>query len=659
MSGMAKPGVQGSPKTFDDAKLAQMIEPLKVRIERVLLNGKRTPIPVWENASGEVGGAGFTKAEIAQLEQHLLLMWSGGGLYEVTVTDSSEQPMKMVWYPYWDPNLHPVAVPPPERGAVSPEAVFTLPPQNPQPPLQGPYRMPPFPPSQFYPQQTAGYPMPPPPMVGSPHYANWRDEAERQEAKAEAKRLREENERRDRAATEERHKAELERERAANNERFSRLENMFAGLTNSIKEANATPKGPSPELLAMQAQMAELKEQARKAEERAESARREQEADRRENTLREQMRQQSEDAKRAYEATQRQIETMNQQFQTMIANLTTQMANAGNKHDPLLALMQEQARQNAETIREIAREGRTQMEQFKAFMMNPKDLLSMARESAEGVEKAIERTTRYTDNVVTMQQRVLENAMNMQPQGSGVIDVVREGVTSIKEFAERWVKGKSQEAITAAQAQADIMRSQAHAMEVQARMANPAAFTPPPGLAAPAPAPEPPQPQPPQAIPQPPIEPDRLWGRTDREWFGPLLDDVKQLRAGVQEFLEACEKIQSGLLKIERQEDIPGASPSDAAQGITLAAAMVQAKGVAVPAMTELLIPGHLAEFVVALLPDATNEYREGVVQLLKNPASLQEDEGGDDDDDEDEKAEEVKPPMKTKGARNGKAARA
>jgi hypothetical protein len=639
---MSAPGrpIHAGPKSFDQEKLAAMIEPLAVRVVR-MKNHQRMPIPLPDSNSGEPNGNGWTKQEIGELETLLVNHWSGGGLYEISVTDSSENPITMKWQPFWPPQEYPERVPPPLEGARSPDAPPSVP-FNPFTGARMPF-VPPTAPQPQYHQPIYGnpYPMPPPPPVGTANYGAWTAEAEKREKDAELRRLRDEADRREREAREEKHRAELERERAANNDRFSKLEQTLLGMMSAVKEAAATPKGPSPEALGMQAQIIELKEAARKAEERAEAARRDQEADRRENQLREQMRVSTEEARRAYETTQKQIGDMQRDFQTMIANLTTQLTTSSNKSDPLIQLMMENARQNADVMKEIARENRTAMERVQANVMNPRELLALARESQQGVEAAVERTTRLTASVLDMQNRVLETAINTQPQGNGVVDVVRDGMNNAKEFLERFVTSKSREAVAASQAQAEVARAQAHAVEVHARASNPQAFAPPPGLAGPAEPFTPPPPPSDQAATSQPARVERLWGRTDEEWFGPALEEVMGLRAGVTQFLLAVDQYERTGHAPADVKDIPGAHPADVARGVTMAVTVVQQRGLIVPAMVELLMGGHVPEFVTVLLPNASPKYRDDVVRELSGGAADANDVGSVDDGDDGDESED------------------
>lgn len=637
------------PKAFEESTLATMIEPLKVRVVRHK-NHQKMPIPLPPSNSGDENGEGWTKLEVRELEAFLVNQWSGGGLYSITVTDSSENPISMTWQPYWPPVEYPERPPPSLAEGRSPDApqpiqigsntgvprmAFINPPQQAQ---------------QFYPTISYGgqnaYPMPQPPPVGTPQYNAWSAEAKYQETQAENRKLREETKRREQEAREERHRAELERVRAANDERFSKLESTIMALVGGIKEGSAAPKGPTQAELDMQRQIAELKESNRRAEERAEAAQRVADADRRESQMRDLIRQQAEDARRSYEGTQQQISTLQREFQTMITNLTTQLSNSAKASDPLVEFLRASEHNHAEVLKEMARENNAAMQRFQSFMMNPVELMRLARESQDGIEKAIERTTRFTDNVVGMQQRVLENALSMQPQGNGVIEVVSKGLTDVKEFFERFVTSKSKEAIAGAQAQAEVARAQAHAVEVHARATNPQAFAQ-PGLSGPADVQQqqqftpPPPPATATAIPvtdqpdeQRPRRIERLWGRTDEEWFGQALPDVLNLRAGVAQFMLAVAEYERTGSAPEKFDEIPGTRPVHAARAIGLAVAVAQQQGLVIPAIIELLLPGMLPEFVTVLLPDAPQKYRDDVVlQATKLTQAEDEDE---DDDDED-----------------------
>lgn len=639
---MAGRPMQQHPRSFDDAKLSSMTEPLSIRIER-LKGSTRHPIPVptseEEEANGKPGGTMWSISDVKGLETWLVTQWAGGGLYEVTITDSGQPNAQvMKWQPYWNPAEYPEKTPPPlveatRQGQLAQASA----PQPVQPSPQQVRAMPAFPhglppgyqaptqqqqPQPFY-QQPYYAPMPPPPQVGSPQWSQWQAEAERRERDNEVKRLREEASQRERDAVAAKHAAELERERRSVDDRFSRLEGLIGNLASTLKDAaNSKSSSDSPELAALREQNRLLAEERRRAEERAE-------AERRDAALRDTMRQQAETA-------QRQIEAMQRQFEATLTQLS-----ANNKHDPIVALMQEQARQHSEAIKEISRQNQSGLERMQSYMMNPRDMIQLARESQQGVDAATDRVVNFFGRVVDTQQKVTENMLAMQPQGSGVVDVVRDGMGAIKEFAERYVGAKTTSERIQASASVEMARAQAAAIHSQAVASNPAAFVQaqPQGLAGvPVAAPA-------SGVPMVEVagkpSPERLWGRTDQQWFGSILDHVEELRRGVSQFLAACA---ADPVKVDKDGNIVGISPERAAEGILYAAGVAQQNQLAIPALIELLLPGKYPEFVSVLLPDANDVYRNDVIKNCLKLTGQDDGEDVDLDEDEDEEAEDDAP---------------
>src|SRR5262249_18018446 len=106
---MAGAPIKQPPKTFDDAKLQAMTEPLTVRVER-LKNNTRSPIPLPDNADGSPGSTGWSREEIQRIDAWVVreVRGGGGGLFEVSVTDSSQpNPIVMKWQPYFNPMDYP------------------------------------------------------------------------------------------------------------------------------------------------------------------------------------------------------------------------------------------------------------------------------------------------------------------------------------------------------------------------------------------------------------------------------------------------------------------------------------------------------------------------------------------------------------------------
>lgn len=119
-----------APKVFDPVKLDQMIEPLSVRVEKVRGNTRSLiPLPAGEDSG--VQGANWSKEDVGGLEAWLVNEWSGGGMYAISVTDSSQPvPNKHEWQIFYAPSDYPEKVPPTLSAAVAADR-----PANPSSPL--------------------------------------------------------------------------------------------------------------------------------------------------------------------------------------------------------------------------------------------------------------------------------------------------------------------------------------------------------------------------------------------------------------------------------------------------------------------------------------------------------------------------------------------
>lgn len=670
---MAQP-IKNTQLPFDDAKLEAMNEPLTVRVEK-LKNGARMPIPlpISENDPDKAPGTNFDKDGVRQLETWLVTHWAGGGLYEITVTDSTQpNPAVMRWRANYDIREYPEKVPPPLQSASSQPQLAPVVPLAPivQQQAQGrmmtafPNGLPTFPQMvQGYPQpqQYAYPPLPPAPVPGTPQWPHYQAEVERRETAAELRKLREDAAAREREATEARHKAELDRERQANEQRMAgvtaqfqqqmqQLQATVAQLTQQLQTAQTAPKtDPQVEL---------MREQLRAAQAAAETERREREARERDAALREQMRMQQETLTRQIEAIQRASDERMRQFETL-------MQSQNNRGlDPMIHMFQELSRQQAEAVKEASRNAQMQMQSLQNYMMNPMQLMQLAKESSQGAEQASQRVAQLFSGVVDMQQKVMENALQMQPSGPGAIDLVKDGLDKVGTLVEKYVGGKqmaermaqeSQVAMAQAQAQAYAAAAQAQA----AQQSQQTVYAPPPPkteaqLAGPS------------EIPMTPVEVvagipahsniKRL-GKTDHEWFGPLMSYIGELRLGAQHWLESLMKVPP---RLDADGDPEGVSPEMAADHIESGIKQVIAHNIPVAALVDLFFQERFSDFVDVLLPDpfANGAYREEMTRQMINVyrkgkglspidwekqvdktkmAPVVDDDGDDEDDDDDD----------------------
>ncbi len=615
-------------KQFDDAKLDAMIEPLTVRVEK-LTGGRRQPIPLPESEENPAGqGVNYDKAAVRQLEQFLVTEWSGGGYYEIKVTDSQNQ--VLTWSPSWEIALYPEKVPPPLQGSVNPNPIATkrttmpafptgFPSFQQQQPQQG-YGYP-----QQYGQQYAqpqGFypPLPPPPPITHPAYGMWSNEAKERGESMELRALRDENARKEREAIEARHKAEIERDRIQNEQRFNaqnqsmtELRNMITSLTTAIQagaqqqqlQANNKPDDKL-EVLRMQL---EAQKQA------AADAARDRENDRRERETRDLI-------KGMQDSAEKQLAAMTRQLEAFQQSLT---AINSTRQDPMIEMLKEQSRQSAEMVKTIATSHSTAIDKMQSNMMHPRDILAVAREASTQADQVTDKLTTSFGRVIDLQAKVTENALQLQPQGSPIVDMIRDGAAHAKEMAERYLGRAELQAKLQAAAQENLLTAQRDIQIAQINATNP-------GLAGH---------QYQQQIEQPvvvvqngqaakpakgkkakpvvdvngqPVKPKKHLGKTDHEWFMQIEEDINRLREGVSEYITS---LSMDPVRTDKDGVIIGVSAEYAAQYIAQGTAMAVQMHVDIPAMTQLLFESRHADFMEVVLPDAPETYRVDVINVL------------------------------------------
>lgn len=654
-----KPTTLKPTETFNAATLEMMNEPLTVRVEK-LKNGIRQTIPLPEGAPGDDGvpqapGIGWTKAGVLGIEQWLLTQWSGGGFYRITITDASEpSPVSMTWTTSYPTSEYPEKIPPTIAAAASPAANHPQQ-QRPQMTSNGQSAFPgglplssSYPPAPSYPQFPQPYAQAPQPQYQpQPSYQaqayQHEIERERRENATRMEAMRVELERSREAALNARHEQALKAEHNATEARFSKLEQLIMQLV----QGNATPK-VSPEIEL-------LKEQNRALAEKAEIERRERDAERREIALRESIRVQ-------HETTLRQIEAMQTQFQTV-------MAAAANKGpDPLITLMQEQARNQLEAMKDLSRSQASAIDRLMPLVMTPAAMMEMQRTSAAATENVTSQITRSMSGVLDVQRIAMENLVQMAPQGNkGIADIVEGAIDRASGLAEKWVGAKSAEAraqvqaqTTAVQANAQVQAANANAVAEQARtqraaMQAPVVVSGPPADAKLA---EPKIVAP--VVAAVPVAAAGLngvatngtkltAGRTDEQWFGPLLENVQKLREGVARCIES---VQMKPIRLDPKTNlVDGVEPAACASAIVQAVDYVVAHNIPVPVMREVLGQFRYDDFMGILLPDAPYNYRLDVMKILipmlekgdeepNEPGAVDQADGdedpenGDDDDD-------------------------
>ncbi len=660
------------PHTLDVAALEALIEPFTVQVSRIK-NTQHSPIPLPPGEGGEQSGMGWTKGEVLALNSGWLVSsWSGGGQYEISVTDSAQPPQVLKWRPFWNPVEYPERIPPTlvdgsRPGLVTVQSTTqpsSTPQQNVQVPMAFPNGLPQVPqtftpapaPQPMYAQPmsyTQPYYQPPPqPYMGQHAFQAQQAEAERRRmeerlAAAEAQLANA------RAETLQRqYQIDLERQRAEHAATIQRLEARIAEL------ATAHTKAPNAEFEA-------LREQNRMLQQQAEAERREREMERRERETRDQI-------TMLKQGLDSQLAAMQQRHQELM------VASQSNKTDPLIQFMIQQNQNSIAAMERISTQSSLMIKELQPFMMGPRDMMAVARDASSGTDAITNKLAASYQSVIEMQGKVIENAMQLNQGGSPAIDLIREGVNGVKDLAAKYVtstnrakqvEAQSQAQVAQAQAQAQAVTAQAQAAITQAqlRAQQPQpqivqAPRPTNGLSGPnngaqnansyeewqkrrggndVPPEQARETVSQQPKPVPTVMPNaasaahaKRLGKTDFEWFGPALGEVQGTRAAVAAFFAKMRKVHNSADEPPPIEETD-ATAENVAKGMVQAAGFVASTQMPVPAITELLFQGRYDDFVVVLLPDATDAYRDDVVLEFRKLNGEVVDEPDDEDEGE------------------------
>lgn len=309
------------------------------------------------------------------------------------------------------------------------------------------------------------------------------------------------------------------------------------------------------------------------------------------------------------------------------------MANKGP--DPIIAFMQENVRQQQETARENIRV----LQQAQASQMKPHEVFAMMRDASSGTDQVLKSAVNVYTDLFGVAREMFGQFAGMQGGGESPLIRVAESMGSrLSNLAERYMGGEQAKAIAQANAQKEVARAyQAQTQQVSMPDQVP---QPTPATSAPAQIPSgglhgvtaPPASNgataPAAAAPVPKASGPKRHGRTDEEWFGPAIEDVKKLRAGVSVFVDAVKKHYTDGTEPKEGEELPGLSAERAMQFVIQAGGYLEANQIPVKAFDALLKEGQFADFLDVLLPDAPQAYRDDCFAVLDETF-------GDDDEEE------------------------
>lgn len=594
---MATPRPQ--KKEFDLKLLGEMVEPIAIRIVRLdRSTGGREPIALPQ--------AEWNKTDAANIEGLVLKHIAGGGSYEGQISDASGK--GFTWPFHYSETYYPPKVPPGSQAAAVMSGAAPLPVNGgmaaappgtvwmPQPGMNVP-QVPtpaPFQPQQphfgtpfGYPQPSPyGYPQPSPFGYPSSSYSSPFSTpvgfggSPAQGSDSEVKQLRADIASQKRESQETRHKAERE---AADNRHTAEM----ASLKEEIRRLGDTkPRGDDDPMLAtLRTELAALHKKSDEDRQRFDG----QQQDTRHRDEMGELRR-SNDAK--FEALQRSIEKMS-------ADATA------NHSDPLITMLTESSRQNADAQRETNRlAAETSREQARASAAAPQNLLAVVEgiRRTSGSDQLMSNVANAYDGAMGMMTRNMEmmNQFALQGQGSPVVGLVADGIQQAKELAAGFMKGKQEEEIAKSrveqakvQAQAAASAAQAAAMHAQAAGPVPSPQVQADVASADAAAQ---QAKADQAKAEADLTETRVKLPKEEQIFGPTWPEVEQLRGLVADGKVDAEQVALGICKAQTQ---------------------LEAASVVVPAFT-LLAEQRFAELFDYMLPNASIEFKGECVTELR-----------------------------------------
>lgn len=573
------------PQEFDLKKFNSMNPPFRIRIERKdPRRGLWEPIPLPQDV--------WSKEDAERIEQILLNDISGGGHYKGAMIDSAGTTME--WVFAYNPEYFPPKIPPGSAAALG------SPPPSPSMPQVGGQPMPPqaagwhpgyygnpvsppaapFVPSYAAPQQPQsfspfGYGSYMSPFTPSPFSYQSPPVSTSRSSKDDSttEHLRQQLDAMKQSAAEERHAREREAAEARHREQMGAMQTKFADEMRQMREMMADQKRPRGDDDPM---IAALKQQADAMKQQMEEQRRQLESERAEARHREEMRQLQDNS-------QRQIDALKE----LISKSTE------SKEDPQMRMLVELQRQQFDSQREATRaQAEASRESTRLAAEQPRTMVEMMERlrAASGSEQMLTNIANAYKGVNEMQMQVMEMMANMG-QSPGM--ALAEGaLASGKEVLERFIQAKQSEAVAKERTNQIQSQERATAYQAQAWAAQQQPYRYEDGSI---------KGEPPQREQLAGAEEEEEAENTapdptapkERDIFGPLYEEVRQLREVIDEL-----------------------EPAQVADIIVQAATAIHENNLLVPAFS-LLTDKRYAELIDILLPGVSSEFAGECVAVL------------------------------------------
>jgi len=578
MSAAAKRKGERVIEGFDEAKLAELEEPISVTVHKDQ-QGLPMPVTLPMRPGTEGAGMGYSRNDVRDLNEFLPNDWSGGGRY--TIKALGDNGVEMKWLAFFPIKDYPEKIPPTMRNAASPAALAAsgLSTAAPTPPTTQTTQMPQSSwmsqaAASSYPQQVNPTMTQLPATPFSPQngyqgglaagggyqggYAGGGYQGGPSSAEVEIRKEREERLKME---------ARLERQaiESAYKERQSALEQEIRLMRETFQQASSRP-AENAELTTLRAEL--------------ERERQQREQDKAESRFQTQILEM-----------QRQNDLRASEQQRQMEALVAKLSEKPSGPDPMMLMfmeMQKQsAMQQAEAMKESARAqievAKMQAEAQRESQRNaigPREIMEIVGKTSGNQEQSI--------NAMGRAWEFMQNAMEvaMQAQGGGAVhpavQMIGEGLQGGLQLAQQYIQMKGQGQTTQARAAVAIEQARAQAAVQAGQLA---------GAHVPEAEPEEEEESPEDAAERHAAE---ILAK-ETELFGPALESVQRMRVGVA----------SGAL-----------DPAGAANALVVGVEQAGKSGLKIPAF-ELWLRKEWSQLVDILIPDAPTSYKEQMLQAM------------------------------------------
>jgi hypothetical protein len=399
--------------------------------------------------------------------------------------------------------------------------------------------------------------------------------------------------------------ARLEAQRQASSAEMSALREELRRLA----EANTKPVGPDPEVVRAREEVARAREEAERSRRENEMRDLRQGFQEQLNVMRaalekiatnpaeaESVRQIREEQRRTEERHER--DRLEQRHREELRDLKAEIHKGP---DPILTYVTEQSRQQAESTKEAYRN-----------QISPLQVMEMIQKQSGGMDGLVKSIIGSFGGAFETYRMMMESLVQMQGGGQSPVQaMLQQGIDRAGDVANQYLAFQRDKVVHEARAKTAAANAQARTADAVRAQAQTRPMQPPQGydagLASPGPSPQEQavveaeevvagsNGQSGEAKPADVIDINDRRPPTEEDMFGPALESVQHLRQGVAD----------GKMR-----------PDQAVGAIIQGVAVCEQQGLQIPAFS-LFAEGRFADLMDALLPKATQQFRDACVHVL------------------------------------------